>query len=420
MSEQAPARSVAILVDDLAAWLADGHRPTGIQRVVSELLETAYKTPGLRPWPAVYLDGTGAGDRPELVEIARDGLRWETHSEPAGARLRALRGARSVVARLPMPRSLRERAKATYRRLSLRYAGIRPESRSAPNSADLLLVPGGFWMHPETPRRIRHLAEQGVLVRVLVYDLFPITNPEWVAPNHVHAFRQALDELAAVCDRIVVLSQMVADSVIARYPWLAESVRVAVPTLEAHAPRRNARDVRATPSPMPAPFILALSTVEPRKNYRTILDAWRLGREDDRVTDAWLAVVGRRGWMADDIEAEIAREGERLQIRRIDRATDDEVDALYRDCLATVHASWAEGFGLPARESVVRGIPTLMSSSIPRDGLPEGSFRLFEPQDPHELATLLVDAFLSGRVRTPVTPGVGTGWEPVLSALVDD
>jgi glycosyltransferase involved in cell wall biosynthesis len=159
--------------------------------------------------------------------------------------------------------------------------------------------------------------------------------------------------------------------------------------------------------------------VEPRKNVRAIVDAWRIVRADPRAAGVRLVIAGRRGWRSDEIEAEIARDGERLGIVRLDHVSDAQVDALYRDCLATVHASWAEGFGLPARESVVRGIPTLMSSAIPRDGLPDGTYALFDPADPDALAALILDAIERRPGRTPIALGAGTGWEPVLSALVD-
>jgi glycosyltransferase involved in cell wall biosynthesis len=159
--------------------------------------------------------------------------------------------------------------------------------------------------------------------------------------------------------------------------------------------------------------------VEPRKNVRATLDAWRIVRADPRAAGTRLVIAGRRGWRSEDVEAEIARDGERLGIVRLDHITDAEVDALYRDCLATVHASWAEGFGLPARESVVRGIPTLMSSTIPRDGLPDGRYALFDPADPAALAALIMDVIERRPERTPLALGSGTGWEPVLSALVD-
>lgn len=418
MSGATPSRSVAILVDDLATWLSSGLRPTGIQRVVSELLLAAYATPHIDAWPAICLGGTEPDDRIELVRIARDSLAWEGRRGPASVRLRYLRWARAVLRRLPLPVTFRERTKAAYERLALRLAGIRSETRAEAERAELLLVPGGFWMHPETPLRIRRLAEAGLSVRMIVYDVFPATHPEWVPSDYPRHFEQALDAIVPVCDVVVVLSKLVSEDVAARYPDSASAIRIAVPRLEAHAPR-SPELTDASAAPVEGAFILALSTVEPRKNYRAILDAWRIAREDPRIAEASLAVVGRRGWMAEEIEAEIERDGERLRIRRLERATDGEVEALYRECLATVHASWAEGFGLPVRESVVRGIPTLMSSGIPQDGLPAGSFSVFDPADVNALASLMVKAIVGGHVRTPITLANGTGWEPVLSALIE-
>jgi glycosyltransferase involved in cell wall biosynthesis len=281
----------------------------------------------------------------------------------------------------------------------------------------ILISPGGFG-NRELATRLTRFATEGIPVRVIVYDLYPVTNPEWCVPDLVHTFAVAFDRLMPVADRVVTLCREVADQVAARYPQVEGRLRVAVPTLEAHAPR-PAPDRSAVPSPVDGPFLLALSTVEPRKNVGAILAAWRMVRADPRAAGVRLVIAGRRGWKTEDVEAEIARDGERLGIVRLDHVTDAQVDALYRDCLATVHASWAEGFGLPARESVVRGIPTLLSSTIPRDGLPEGTYALFDPTDPARLAELMTDVIVERPARTPIALGPGTGWEPVLSALVD-
>jgi hypothetical protein len=60
-----------------------------------------------------------------------------------------------------------------------------------------------------------------------------------------------------------------------------------------------------------------------------------------------------------------------------------------------------------------------MSSTIPRDGLPDGRYALFDPADPAALAALIMDVIERRPERTPLALGSGTGWEPVLSALVD-
>jgi glycosyltransferase involved in cell wall biosynthesis len=414
-------RSVAILVDDLATWIVTGHQPTGIQRVVSELLDTAAARTDVDSWPAVSLAGPGPDAGVRLVEVDRDSLRWEGPDGGLRLRRRYLQLVRRIVRRAPLPACLRGGARLVYLRLALAFGGIRSSRSTGGRRADLLLVPGGFW-NGDSAARIRSLAARGTKVRVIVYDLFPVRNPEWFDPRLCSDFAEALAIVVSVADRIVTLSDEVAKQLTDDYPTLGGKVRTATPALWAHAPRRS---TRPDPRPLPVvagPFILAVGTVEPRKNHRAILDAWRIVREDPRMANASLAVVGRHGWMADDIEAEIARDGGRMNIVRLAQTTDDELEALYDGCHATVHASWAEGFGLPVRESIARGIPTLMSATIPRVGLADGSYLPFDPADARGLASLITDLLLTERVRAPSTPKAsdGTGWEPVLAALVDD
>jgi glycosyltransferase involved in cell wall biosynthesis len=412
---------VAILVDDLATWIVTGHQPTGIQRVVSELLDTAAERTDVDSWPAVSLAGPGPDANVRLVEVDRDSLRWKAPEGGLRLRRRSLRLVRRIVRGAPLPARLRGGARRVYLRLALAVGGIQASKSTGGRRADLLLVPGGFWSG-DSAARIRGLAARGMKVRVIVYDLFPVRNPEWYDPRLRSDFAEALAVIVSVADRIVTLSAEVAGRLLAEYPTAAAKVRTATPALWAHAPRRSIDpDLRSLPV-VADPFVLAVGTVEPRKNYRAILDAWRIVRMDSRMANASLTVVGRRGWMADDIETEIARDAGRLGIVRLTHTSDDELEALYGACRATVHASWAEGFGLPARESVARGIPTLVSSTIPRDGLQDGSCLTFDPADVRRLASLMVDVLLAERVRAPVThrPADATGWEPVFAALVDD
>ena len=409
--------SVAILVDDLVTWYVSGLQPTGIQRVVSELLDTASGRTDIGFWPAVSVIRPPASEALCLAEVQLQDLRWEAVAGGASRGLRSLRRARRIVKRLPMPPPIRRRVKTAYAAFARGRGEIRVGDRTAPDVPDLLLVPGAFW-GSGTESVIFRIAEIGIPVRLVIYDLFPVRNPEWFPRQFCMEFEEALDRLVPVSDRIVTLSEEVANQVADRDPASAGRIRIAVPSLGAHAPRSGLGhgDIRA---PVAGPFLLALGTVEPRKNHRVILDAWRLALEDPRVAGTRLVVAGQQGWKSDDVEAEIARDARRLGIVRLVNATDPVVEALYRDCLATVHASWAEGLGLPARESVVRGIPTLMSSTIPRDGLPDGTYRLFDPSDPVHLAAEMIDVIVAGPIRGPVFVRKGTGWESVLSALVD-
>ncbi len=408
--------SVALLVDDLATWLVAGRHPTGIQRVVSELLETAYSRTDIDAWAAVTLGSSETGAERGIRAVSPESLRWEAHRSRTSAALRLMRWAQPRIARLEIPEPVRRPIRTTYGRLSLVLGGVQPSER--PDSRlDLLLVPGSFWAGDSTRHLVR-LAQSGVTVRMIVHDLFPIHHPEWCGERLVRDFSLAIDKLLPVSDRIVTLSSDVARQVSERYPETRDRIRVGVPTLEAHA-RRGTSPTAPAPAGLAGRYLLALGTVEPRKNHRTIIDAWRIARADPRAAGAQLAIAGRLGWKAEDIEAEVLRDGAQLGIIRLANATDEHVEALYQGCAATVNASWEEGFGLPVRESIVRGVPAIVSTGIPRDGLPDGACRWFDPSDVEALAHLMVEALTEQWSVPPLDLGSGTGWEPVLSALVD-
>ena len=409
--------SVAIVVDDLSTWLVEGRQPTGIQRVVSELLEASYSRDDIHCWPALTTGDSIGGRGPGLRPVARKSLRWDAHAVPASPQLRLLRWAQPRVAELALPSLLRRPVKAAYGRLSFRVGGVRTGTVADAARPDLLLAPGSFWAGA-SPGRIVALARTGIPVRIVVHDLFPIQHPEWCGDRLVEDFRAGFDQLTPMCDQIVTLSSKVARDLADEYPHLAAVIRVATPSLNAHAAHPSPR-LAQLPGRVRRPFLLAVGTVEPRKNHRAILEAWRTVLGDRRLPDAHLVIAGRRGWKADDIEREIAQGSERSRIIRVDDAADPIIESLYSECTATIHASWAEGFGLTVRESVARGVPTLASSGIPLDGLPDDSYELFDPGNPGELGALMVTALLAPWRRAAFRPESGAGWRPVLDAMVD-
>jgi O-antigen biosynthesis alpha-1,2-rhamnosyltransferase len=426
---RSPRRSVAILVDDVAGWFQAGFQPTGIQRVVVELLDTASVRPDVEAWPAVAID-VGPGVGPRLDEIPRNSIQGDVlqvgDSQLSGSaeppfRLRLLRAARALVVRVPMSMGLRRRAKSLY--LSLVDPGGPAAATLPGRRPDLVLAPGAFW-YGDLPAQMERLARQGLPVRIIIYDLFPITNPEWCDARLCRDFAASLETVVPICDRVVILSEPVARDVAKAFPELSGRIRVAAPDLIAHAPKSQAAPRRPSTEQSIGQFIFALGTVEPRKNHRALLDAWRIVCRSGKHPKASLVIVGRYGWQSDDLEAEIERFASELRIVRLKLASDGEVEWLYARCSATVHPAWAEGLGLPPRESIARGIPTIISSVIPTDGLPDDLpdelFQRFDPRNVDRLAELMSKALAAGPVRYPVARGDGTGWEPVLDALLDE
>ena len=115
--------------------------------------------------------------------------------------------------------------------------------------------------------------------------------------------------------------------------------------------------------------LLSVATVEPHKNHRLLIDAF--GRLKERHPDLGLVMVGKAGWMTDDLQ-ELMRshvdQGGRF--RWLDKVDDRLLDGLYRHAFLAVQPAFYEGFGTPVIEALGNGVPTLSSTggSLPEAG----------------------------------------------------
>jgi glycosyltransferase involved in cell wall biosynthesis len=194
------------------------------------------------------------------------------------------------------------------------------------------------WMYPPQRAGVR---------ATTIYDLIPLHFPEWVAPltrrMHSRKYRNA----ARTCDVVFAISSYTADDAAETLHLPRERVRVAYPGVDGRfRPDGERRDLGA-------PYVLGVSTVEPRKNLDVLLEAFALVRE--RRPELVLAVAGASGWAA----------GEGPQgtgVRRLGFVPDGDLPALYRGASVCVYPSLFEGFGIPIVEAMACGTPVVSSA----------------------------------------------------------
>jgi glycosyltransferase involved in cell wall biosynthesis len=106
------------------------------------------------------------------------------------------------------------------------------------------------------------------------------------------------------------------------------------------------------------PFVLSVGTIEPRKGYDDLLDAfeclWGVGREET------LVIVGKPGWKTIDLQSRIMRLlRDKSRLVWLQNASDNQLSLLYRNAIGLIAASRAEGYGLPILEAQAFGCPIL-------------------------------------------------------------
>lgn len=108
------------------------------------------------------------------------------------------------------------------------------------------------------------------------------------------------------------------------------------------------------------PFILAVGTLEPRKNLPTLLRAFAKIRDE---IDHELVLVGPEGWLTGELKSTLdeLRLGDRVRLTGF--VSDEELGGWYSAAELFAYPSWYEGFGLPSVEAMSCGAPLLASNT---------------------------------------------------------
>jgi glycosyltransferase involved in cell wall biosynthesis len=126
------------------------------------------------------------------------------------------------------------------------------------------------------------------------------------------------------------------------------------------------------------PYLLAVGTLEPRKNFARLIRAHaRSGVDLD------LLVAGREGWLFDDV-LDAARTARRTQL--LGHVPEPELRRLLAGASALLYPSLLEGFGLPVLEAMAAGKPVLTSDREPLKGLVGDAAVLIDPTDEEAIA----------------------------------
>jgi glycosyltransferase involved in cell wall biosynthesis len=215
------------------------------------------------------------------------------------------------------------------------------------------------WMYPPQHAGLRS---------TVIHDLVPLRFPEWTHARTRRMHGAKYEHAARTCDLVFTNSEYTARDVEETLGVPRERLRVARPGV----------DARFTPdgdrADLDGPYLLAVATLEPRKNLGTLVEAYRrLGGERA------LAVVGGAGW----------GEQPRLDaagVRHLGFVPHEELPRLYRGADAFVFPSRFEGFGIPVLEAMACGVPCVVSAHASLDEAAGDAAIRVDPEDADAIA----------------------------------
>lgn len=146
------------------------------------------------------------------------------------------------------------------------------------------------------------------------------------------------------------------------------------------------------------PYLLFVSTIEPRKNITSIIAAFNRLKQKHKI-EHHLVLIGRKGWHYEPIFAAIENSPWNNQIHHLDYLSDELVALFYSKADAFVYPSHYEGFGLPVLEAMTLGTPVITSNTSSLPEVAGDAALLIDPDDSTSLADAILKVISESQLR---------------------
>ena len=207
-----------------------------------------------------------------------------------------------------------------------------------------------------------------------VHDLAFVHYPEAAMPSLQRYLNVVVPRSIRQADHLIADSRHTAQDLQALWPTLAGRISVVQGAVDHSFFRRvsDPQQLQATRRKYGIdrrPFLLALSTLQPRKNFPRLIRAFHAAREEADLPHQ-LVIGGKKGWLFKEIFATAQELGLQRDVLFPGFVDDSDLPALYSAAQFFAYPSLYEGFGLPILESLACGTPALTAgnSCLPEAG----------------------------------------------------
>jgi len=211
-----------------------------------------------------------------------------------------------------------------------------------------------------------------ILIRqkiMTIHDLSFLENPKWFSKSYYWWYKLMTPLVVRTSRHVITVSEFSKKEIMHFYPFIKEqSITVAYGAVD-QTYFHNQEQVEPTNER----FILAVSSLDPRKNFERLMNAFK-GITDCRlyIVGSYNSVFSRKRSSNKNVE----------NIKFLGRVSDKELMHLYKQAVGFIFPSIYEGFGLPPVEAMSCGCPVLVSDIPVLNEVCSDAAIYFNPYDP--------------------------------------
>ena len=198
-----------------------------------------------------------------------------------------------------------------------------------------------------------------------IHDAIVFKHPEFFTRKHLSIVQNMMAFTARKADHIIAISFSTKRDLLATFSTLKDKditvIHLAASSIFQTSSTSEIETV-VNRYNLPKRYFLSLATQEPRKNLKTLIDAFRIFRNHSAFNDIGLVLVGGKGWLDSGVDIS-ADELKQSNIFCLGFLKDELLPHLYSGALAFVYPSFYEGFGLPVLEAMSCGRPVITSNN---------------------------------------------------------
>jgi glycosyltransferase involved in cell wall biosynthesis len=232
---------------------------------------------------------------------------------------------------------------------------------------------------------------------ITIHDLTFLKYPEYASPIVRKTYGDRVRRCLQWADLIVTFAHSTKQDITDAFNYNSDRIIVTP-----QASRFSLRSFNLEQFPpscnFPHPYLLFISTLEPRKNVQGLIEAFNWLKKRHKI-EHHLVLIGKLGWNYQPILDAIARSPWNHHIHHLNYLSDEKVAYFYAQADVFVYPSHYEGFGLPVLEAMTLGAPVITSHT---SSLPEvaGDAAIFiDPREPMQLAEAIFNVISDSSLR---------------------